>query len=402
MFVPYLSHYFSPKDFAMTIPSPITIPFSKPDIAPDAFENIKHALTQGKTSGDGPFCRKAEGILRNLTQAKHTLLTTSGTHALELMAYFVGENATPQKNEVIVPSFTFSSTTNALVLAGLKPVFCEIDPCTMNVDVKDVARKITPRTCAIMLVHYAGVACDMQSIFDLCQGKDIAILEDAAQAIGAFWKEKALGTIGDMGAFSFHDTKNIGCGEGGCFLTNNEKYAAKAEVFREKGTNRSQFFRGQVDKYTWVGKGSSYVLSDVLAALLCSQLDHLDELLKKRAQAYHIYHTGLQELEQKEILVRPVIPSYAKSNHHIYHIILPTEEKRNSLMNHLRNKGIGATFHYIPLHSAPMGRELGYTPKDLPLTESYANRLLRFPLFSSISRAEQDFILQEVCNWAKI
>lgn len=360
--------------------------------------NVMKCLQSGKYSGDGNYCHTSEKKLTAMHQAYKVLLTNSGTAALELAALLI--DASPG-DEVILPSFTFTSSANCILTAGLKPVFCDIDPKTMNIDVNDAVSKVTSKTKAIMPVHYAGVACDMDPLLAYCHDKSIAILEDAAQGIGAKWKDRYLGTIGDLGAMSFHDTKNIHCGEGGALFSNNEKYDERAQIIREKGTNRSQFLRGQVDKYTWMEKGSSYVLAEPLAAMLEIQLDYVDQVNAKRADKYCRYFDELKPLEQKGILSLPVIPEYASSNYHIFHIILKDQPSRNSLMAHLRSQQIGATFHYIPLHSAPAGLALGYKPQDLPLTEMYAHRLLRLPLYPDLSFEQQDKILQEIYVWAK-
>ncbi len=373
------------------------IPLSKPHIPKKVYENISQVLSSGKLSGDGAFCHKVEKKLCDLLQVKHTLLTTSCTHALETSIMLL--DAKPG-DEVILPSFTFTSTANAVLLAGLKPIFCEINPDTMNMDMEDVARKITNKTRAIIPVHYAGVACDMETLLSLCNAKNIIIIEDAAQGVGAKWKDKFLGTIGHLGALSFHDTKNIICGEGGALLTNDELLSNKAQIIREKGTNRAQFLKGQVDKYTWIDKGSSYILAEPLAAILDAGLDVMEEINSKRGSIYNFYCTELKEYAEKQILKLPYIPSDCKSNYHLFHIILNTEEERNSLMNHLRSKNIGATFHYIPLHSAPAGEKLGYKKGDLPLTEEYSTRLLRLPLFPDLTQEECFKVVNEIAAWA--
>ena len=374
------------------------IPLSKPHIPKQVYENISQVLNSGKLSGDGAFCHATEEKLRNILNTKHVLLTCSGTHALEMTTLLLNAK---ENDEVILPSFTFSSTANAILVAGLKPVFCEIDPKTMNMDMEDVAKKITNKTKAIMPVHYAGVACDMEKLNELCIHKNIIVIEDAAHGIGAKWKGKNLGTIGDMGILSFHDTKNVVCGEGGAFITNSDCLADKGQIIREKGTNRAQFFKGQVDKYTWVEKGSSYILAEPLAAILSAEVDIMNELNQKRATVHNYYIKHLQELETKGLLTLPKIPNYCESNFHLFHILLHSEEKRNSLMAHLRAKEIGATFHYIPLHSAPAGLKLGYKKEQLPITEKYAARLLRLPLYPDLTIEEYSFVVEEIINWAK-
>jgi dTDP-4-amino-4,6-dideoxygalactose transaminase len=373
------------------------IPLSKPHIPHKVFENMKQVLLSGKLSGDGEFCHSTEEKFRKILNVKHVLLTSSCTHALEMSMILLDAK---ENDEVLLPSFTFTSTANAVLVAGLKPVFCEIDPKTMNIDLNDVSKKITKKTKAIVPVHYAGIACDMEKLVHICSDQNIMIIEDAAHGTGAKWKGKNLGTIGDMGTLSFHDTKNIICGEGGAFLTNNDHLADKAQIIREKGTNRAQFLRGQVDKYTWVDKGSSYILAEPLAAILSAEIDIIEELNHKRGIIYHYYIEKLSELENKEILILPKIPEYCESNYHLFHIILRNEKERNSLMVHLRERGIGATFHYIPLHSAPAGEKLGYKKEQLPITEEYSNRLLRLPLYPDLSEQEYGNVTEEILNWA--
>lgn len=369
------------------------IPLSKPHIPQKVYENINKVLSSGKLSGDGPFCHAIEKKLGELLQVKHALLTSSCTHALEMSMLLLDANP---GDEVILPSFTFTSTANAVLVAGLKPVFCEINPETMNMDMDDVARKVTHKTKAIIPVHYAGVACHMDILFSICEGKNIKIIEDAAHGIGAKWKDKALGSIGHMGTLSFHDTKNVVCGEGGALLTNDSSLSEKAQIIREKGTNRSQFLRGIVDKYTWIEKGSSYILAEPLAAILDAELDIMHELNEKRGSVYHFYMKELKPLADNGTLTLPIISKYSISNYHLFHIILKTEADRNSLMSHLRSKNIGAAFHYIPLHAAPAGEKLGYKKGDLPLTEEYAARLLRLPLYPDMTIEECFKVVNEI------
>ncbi|WGL60384.1 dTDP-4-amino-4,6-dideoxygalactose transaminase [Pigmentibacter sp. JX0631] len=374
------------------------IPLSKPHIPKKVFENINQVFASGKLSGDGTFCHSTEEKLKNILNVKHVLLTSSCTHALEMSMLLLDGK---EGDEVILPSFTFTSTANAILVAGLKPVFCEIDPKTFNIDINDVLKKITSKTIAVIPVHYAGVACDMEKLLEICRPRNIKIVEDAAHAIGAKWNNTYLGTIGDMGCLSFHDTKNVICGEGGAFLTNDDSLAEKAMIIREKGTNRSQFLKGQVDKYTWVAKGSSYILAEPLAAILSAEVDIMFELNAKRGIIHHYYYDTLKTLEEKNILTLPFLPNYAETNYHLFYIVLNSQEQRNSLMSHLRNKGIGATFHYIPLHSAPLGIELGNKPNDLTNTEEYHSRLLRLPLYPDMERKDYETVASEIMTWAQ-
>lgn len=374
----------------------MNIPLCKAHIPSQAFENIYKVLSSGKLSGDGSFCHIAEEKLKKIFNIKNALLTSSCTHALETAMLLLEAD---YQDEVILPSYTFASTANSVIVAGLKPVFCDINPTTMNMDPSDVVKKITPRTKAIIPVHYAGVACDMESLLKIGNTYKLKIVEDAAHSIGATWQNVSLGTIGDMGTLSFHDTKNIVCGEGGALLTNNEELAEKALIIREKGTNRTQFLRGQIDKYTWVLRGSSYVLAEPLAAILAAELDLLEELNFKRQHIYNYYISNLNTLEKQEKFTLPHIPKNCTSNYHLFHIILNNEQNRNALMEHLRSKGIGATFHYIPLHTAPLGQTFGYKVGDLPITEDFSKRLLRLPLYPDLDEQSLQYIVEEIHNW---
>jgi dTDP-4-amino-4,6-dideoxygalactose transaminase len=375
------------------------IPLSKPHISKQVYDTVSRVLSSGKLSGNGDICHETEKNLRKKLHIEHVLLTSSCTHALEISTLLLDAK---QNDEVILPSFTFASTANAILIAGLQPVFCEIDPRTMNLDVNHVARKISKKTKAVIPVHYAGVACEMDALLSLCQDNNIIVIEDAAHAIGAKWQGKSLGTLGDMGTFSFHDTKNVTCGEGGAFVTKNEFFANQAQILREKGTNRIQFLKGQVDKYTWIKRGSSYVLAEPLAAILSVQVDMMEELNKKRIEVYQYYIKEFSSLEKKEILQLPFIPEGCQSNAHLFHLFLRNTKERDSLMSFLRSKGIGASFHYVPLHSAPLGQKLGYKHNDFPLTEEYSSKLLRLPLYPDLHRSDLERVVTEVFNWAQM
>lgn len=298
-------------------------------------------------------------------------------------------------DEVICPSFTFPSTANAIVRQGGVPVFADVREDSLNIDPNDVARKITRKTKAIMPVHYAGVACEMDEIAELASQQDIFVVEDAAQGVNAKYKERFLGTIGDVGCYSFHATKNLTCGEGGAFLTNNHDLAARAEIIREKGTNRSAFLRGEVDKYSWVTPGSSYVLSDILAAVLSAQLDKLNDVQRKREAIYRYYLEALRDLDQQGKLKLPAIPKCCDSNYHIFYVLLPDELQRNHCLERLRRMGVAATFHYVPLHSSPYGRSLaGCRRLHLPITESVSIRILRLPIYPGLKRGEMEYVVE--------
>lgn len=372
------------------------IPLTDPYVSPAAWDLLRDCMDRRAFAGDGILCGQAEEELRNMTEATDVLLTTSCTHALELATAMIdGEEG----DEIILPSFTFTSTATAVVQAGFVPVFADVDPSTMNIDPDDVKRCITSRTRAIIPVHYAGVACDMDALQDVASNCGVALIEDAAHGLGGSWNGRALGTIGRMGAYSFHASKNFACGEGGAFTSADPSIIERAEIYREKGTNRKQFFRGNVDKYTWVGRGSSYVMADPLAALLLSSLRDRAIIQPHRQELVTRYRELLGDGEMSDIVTLPVIPGYATPAWHLMHIILGSEEHRDSLMNHLRSNGIGAAFHYIPLHTSPMGRNITASPRHLPATEDYAGRLLRLPLHTHMTVADVDRIVDRIGTW---
>ncbi len=375
------------------------IPLTKPYFSNAELEVVSQVLLSGNIGGGGEITRRVEKKLQELFGVKHAVLTTSGTHAMELGLMTLDLKP---GDEVILPSFTFTSTATAILRQGAVPVFCEIEEETFNLDVEDAAARITARTRAIMPVHYAGVGCRMERVQDLAQSHNLRVLEDAAQGVGAKYAGKFLGTLGDAGAYSFHVTKNVTCGEGGAFLTDDDGMALRAEIIHEKGTNRAQFLRGQVDKYTWVDVGSSFVLSDLLAAVLEKQLDKLDEIQNKRAAIWARYQEAFAPLERAELLKRPVIDRAAESNWHIYALrVDPT--KRDSLIDALRARGIGATFHYIPLHSSPFGIEhLGYQGNELPVTERASRSLIRLPLYPDMTTAQVEYIIENVSEYVQV
>lgn len=374
------------------------IPFSKISITEIERKNIEESLINNRICGDGKFTKKCNQWFKDNCDINNFLLTTSGTHSLELAALL---SELKEGDEVLVPSYTFVSTADAILLRGAKPIFVDIDKRTFNMDANLIEEKITPKTKAIFTVHYAGVACDMDKIMDIAKKYNLIVVEDAAQGVLAYFKDKPLGTIGDYGCYSFHETKNYVMGEGGAIIVKDDNKFQEAEIIREKGTNRSQFIRGQVDKYTWHEVGSSYLPSDILAALLYGQLSRADEIMEKRMSIWNNYNEKLEELENKGKLIRPYIPSYAKHNAHMYYIVLPTEEIRNSLLDNLKANQIEAVFHYIPLHTSPMGIKLGYKKGDLPVTEEYAGRLLRLPLFADMTMEESDYICKKIYEFLK-
>jgi dTDP-4-amino-4,6-dideoxygalactose transaminase len=329
-------------------------------------------------------------MIEEITGAKRALLTSSGTAALE-MACLLSELA--PGDEVIVPSFTFSSCANAIALRGAVPVFVDIRPDTLNIDETAIEAAVTPKTRAIMPVHYAGVAADMDAINEIANRHGLIVIEDAAQGVGARYRDRPLGTLGTFGAFSFHGTKNIGCGEGGALLVNNENFVERAEILWEKGTNRTRFLRGEVDKYTWVDIGSSFLASDISAALLACQLAEVDAITARRRAVWDRYHAGLAGLEREGLLRRPVVPQDCASNGHIYGLILPGSKARDAALAALRAHGVQATFHYVPLHSASAGRKFGRTARELPVTDEYSARLLRLPIHADLSVQDQDYVI---------
>lgn len=369
------------------------IPFTKISITELEKRYIEEALENEKICGDGKFTKRCTEWFKENCNINNLLLTTSCTHSLELAALL---SELKEGDEVLVPSYTFVSTADAILLRGAKPVFVDIDERTFNMDVNSIEEKITPKTKAIFPVHYAGVACDMDEIMKIAKKYNLIVVEDAAQGVLAYYKDRPLGTIGDYGCFSFHETKNYVMGEGGAIIVKDNDKFLDAEIIREKGTNRSQFVRGVVDKYTWHKVGSSYLPSDILAAMLYGQLERSDEIMKKRMNIWNKYNESFKLLEKKGKLIRPYIPNYAKHNAHMYYIILPNEETRNTLMENLKERGISAVFHYIPLHTSPMGIKLGYKKGDLPVTEEYAGRLLRLPLYADMTEDETEYVCKTI------
>ncbi|HXK08026.1 MAG TPA: dTDP-4-amino-4,6-dideoxygalactose transaminase [Vicinamibacteria bacterium] len=355
-------------------PSPVA--FHAPWFDEREVEAVRAALS-GQVSGDGPIGRRVEARLAAMLGTSRVLLTTSGTHALELALLALGIGP---GREVICPSFTFVSSANAVLRVGARPVFAEIEEETLGLDPADVARLIGPRTAALLPVHYAGVAPDMEALLDLARRHGLRTIEDAAQGFPARWRGRALGTLGDAGCLSFHETKNVTCGEGGALVVSDPEIAERAEVTREKGTNRAAFFRGEVDKYTWVAEGSSYVLSDVLAALLEAQLDKLDAIQARRARVVARYRSELAGWAVERGVRLPNDLPDRTPNHHLFVLRYPDGRRRDEALQTLRARGVRATFHYVPLHSSPYGRTIGGTARELPVTDRVAATLLRLPL----------------------
>lgn len=355
-----------------------SIPFNRPLTTERAATYLSEACSEGHLSGDGRFTRQSHEWLQSRLRVQKALLTTSGTSALEMAAMLAGLQP---GDEVIMPSFTFSSSANAIVLRGAVPVFIDIREDTLNIDETLIEAAITAKTRAIMVVHYAGVACAMDPIMEIAAKHGLVVIEDAAQAILATYRDRPLGSIGQTAALSFHETKNIIAGEAGALLINDPDLTQTAEIIREKGTNRTAFHRGEVQKYTWVDLGSSYLPSEIISAFLWSQLEIAEELTERRLSLWKRYHAHFADTEFAGLLRRPVIPQEAGHNGHIYYLLLPDRERRDALLAGLRAEGINAVFHYIPLHSAPAGERFGRTSGSLAHTDDLSGRLVRLPLW---------------------
>ncbi len=367
-----------------------TIPFNKPFIVGKELYYIARAVTLGNISGDGLFTQQCCRLLEERFGIGRVLLTPSCTAALEMAAMLI--DLAPG-DEVILPSFTFVSTVSAVVRLGATPVFVDVRGDTLNIDEALIEKAITPRTKAIFVVHYAGIGCEMDRIMELARMYGLRVVEDAAQAVNSRYKGRYLGSIGDLGTYSFHETKNYICGEGGALSINDADLIECAEIIRDKGTNRRQFFRGQVDKYTWVEVGSSYVPSEVCSAFLYAQLEMLDPISDRRRRIHEIYRRLLEPLEAEGYLRLPVSTKECDGNYHLFYILLEDKETRDELITQLSQSGIQAVFHYVPLHLSPKGRTFGYTEGDLPVTEDLSGRLLRLPLYYEITEGEQQRVV---------
>ena len=366
------------------------IPFNIPPQVGTELDYMRQAMANNKICGDGPFTRRCEEWMEQRFHAGKVLLTTSGTTALEMAALLCGIQP---GDEVILPSYTFSSTATAFVLAGAKLVFVDIRPDTMNIDEAKIEPAITERTKVICVMHYAGVACEMDTIMDIARRHNLKVVEDAAQGVNAWYKERALGTIGDFGCYSFHETKNYTMGEGGALLFQDDSYLERAEILREKGTNRSKFFRGQIDKYTWVNYGSSYLPSDLNAAYLYAQLEKMDEINEKRRAIFDYYHEHLAPLEEKGLIERPYLPEGTEHNGHMYYIKVKDLETRTKLIRWMKEeKGVLCVFHYIPLHTAPAGLKFGRFAGEDVYTTKESERLMRLPMYYSLSMEDVKYI----------
>lgn len=373
------------------------IPFNRPFFSGKEFEFIQEAIKSWQLSGDGAFTKKCHAFLEREVGTAKALLTTSCTHALEMAALLL--DVKPD-DEVIVPSFTFVSTVNAFVLRGARPVFSDIRPDTLNLDETKLERLITPRTRAILVVHYAGVACEMDPIMALAEKHGVAVVEDNAHGLFGKYKGKNLGTLGCLATQSFHETKNFTCGEGGALLINDPRYIERAEIIREKGTDRSRFFRGQVDKYTWVDVGSSYLPSDILAAFLYAQLEEREFIQSKRRDIWQRYDNGLQEWASESGVKLPSVPAHCEHPYHMYYMLLPSLKIRQELISYLNQHNINSVFHYQPLHLSSMGRQFGGEVGDCPVTEDVSDRLLRLPFYNDLSDEEQATVIDRITGFS--
>lgn len=371
----------------------IRIPFNRPSAVGREIDYICDAIEKSKLSGDGPYSIRCHRLLEQSLGVQKALLTTSCTHALEMAAMLL---QIAPGDEVILPAFTFVSTANAFVLRGAKPVFVDIRADTLNIDEAKIEEKITPRTKAIFIVHYAGVACAMDEILAIAQTNGIAVVEDNAHGLYGRYRGRYLGTFGELTALSFHETKNFTCGEGGALLINTSQFNERAEIIREKGTNRSRFFRGEVSKYNWVDTGSSYLPSDLLAAFLQAQLESRDQIQYARRDIWERYAQSLTSWAEIEGVGLPVIPPDCEQSYHMFYLIMPSHASRDGLISHLQSRSILAVFHYLPLHLSPMGLRFGGEPGDCPTTEDIADRLVRLPFFTSMTGGEQADVIEAV------
>lgn len=366
------------------------IHFNVPPFVGNELKYMKEAIDNHKICGDGTFTKKCNKWLEDKFSAQKVLLTTSGTAALEMAAIMCKLTS---DDEVILPSYTFSSTANAFVLTGAKLVFVDVRPDTMNIDENKIEAAITEKTKVICVVHYAGVSCEMDTIMQIAKKYHLMVVEDAAQGVMSYYKDKPLGTIGDFGCFSFHETKNYSMGEGGAIVINDSKYNLDAEILREKGTNRSQFFRGQVDKYNWVSYGSSYLPSDLNAAYLWAQLEKADEINNNRLDTWNKYYQAFKKLEEKGLIELPYIPNNCIHNAHMFYIKLKSLEDRTNYISYMKENGVMCVFHYIPLHSAPAGKKYGiFSGKDV-YTTTESDKLVRLPLYYNISKENHDKVI---------
>ena len=374
----------------------IRIPFNKPSFEGSEQAYIAEAVATGHLSGDGVFTKKCHALLESQLGVKKALLTTSCTHALEMSALLL--NIQPG-DEVIVPDFTFVSTINAYVLRGARPVFADIRPDTLNLDEAQLEALITPRTRAIVVMHYGGVGCEMDAIMAMANRHGVPVVEDNAHGLFAAYRDRLLGTFGVMATQSFHETKNFTCGEGGALLINDARFIERAEIIREKGTNRSRFFRGQVDKYTWVDVGSSYLPSELLAAILAAQLEAREQIQARRQRVWAYYAAHLNAWAEENGVHLPRVPAHCTQPAHLFYLLLPSLDRRQALMAHLKARGIASAFHYLPLNLSEMGARFGGQRGQCPVTEDAADRLLRLPFYNSLTTDELAEVVEAVTSF---
>jgi dTDP-4-amino-4,6-dideoxygalactose transaminase len=378
----------------MTIQEPKRlIDFNRPFIAKNQIAYIQEAIQSGHISGDGQFTKKCHAWLENYLGVKKALLTTNCTHALEMSALLLDLKP---GDEVITPSFTFVSTVNAFILRGAKPVFADIRPDTLNIDENQIEDLVNEKTRAVYVVHYAGVGCEMDKILEIADRHDLQVVEDNAHGLFGKYQGKLLGTFGTMACQSFHETKNISSGEGGALLINDENLVERAEIIREKGTDRSKFFRGQIDKYSWVDLGSSYLPSEIIAAVLYSQLEEADKIQHKRKSIWERYFQGLGEWAAESKIKLPTVPANCNQSYHLFYMLLSNLEERQRFIQYLRENQIYSVFHYVPLHTSAMGRKFGYHEGDLPITEEMSDRLVRLPFYFDLSEKDQDQVISVI------
>ena len=369
------------------------IPFNRADIGKHDLELLSDSISAGHISGNGPFTKQAEARITEILGNDKTLLTTSCTHALEMAALLL---RLQPGDEVIVPAFTFVSTASAFMLYGAKPVFVDVRQDTLNIDIDQVEAAITSRTKAICVVHYGGIACEMERLVKISRDNNLVLIEDNAHGLFAKYKGKYLGTFGSLATQSFHETKNITCGEGGALIINDPSLSERAEILREKGTDRTKFLRGQVDKYTWVDVGSSWVISDLLAAILYGQLLRADEIYLQRIKIWSRYHNELASWASSNSVITPTVPDGCEHTGHVYHLRFQRGIQRDKFIEHLKNLDIYAVFHYQPLHLSTVGRSIGGKDGQFPITESAGDCLIRLPLFNTMSEDEQSHVIESV------
>ncbi len=375
---------------------PLKIPFNRPFIVGKEMEYIAEAVALGNLGGDGLFTRRCSELLQSTFGIPAVLMTPSCTAALEMAAMLCDLGP---GDEVVMPSFTFVSTANAVVRTGARPVFVDIRDDTLNLDERRIEDAISPRTKAIFPIHYGGVGCEMDAIMQIARDHRLLVVEDAAQGVNAFYQNRPLGSLGDLATYSFHETKNYICGEGGALCVNRPELLDRARVIRDKGTNRQQFMQGRVDKYTWVDVGGSYVPSEIVCAFLLGQLEEMETITRQRARIYGNYVQQLRPLEKKGLLRLPLVPQHCQSNSHLMYLLVQDRAQRDALLRHLASREILAVFHYVPLHTSPMGRQLGCDAIPLPITDSVAERLVRLPMYYELDETAQQLVIDEVVRF---